>query len=246
MKMATATFRFYEELNDFLAPERRKRDFSVPCAQAATVKHMVEALGVPHTEVEVILVNGESVGFDRLLRDGDRVAVYPRFEALDVTPLLRVRAQPLRETRFVADCHLGGLARLLRMTGFDTLFRNDFADPELAAISIGERRILLTRDRELLKLRGITHGCYVHALKPVRQFQEIVQRLDLQDSFRPFSRCLECNEPLRPIDKPLIADRLPPAVREHQQHFLTCNHCKRIYWQGTHWQRMRSLIAAAS
>ncbi|MEW6294055.1 MAG: Mut7-C RNAse domain-containing protein [Pseudomonadota bacterium] len=244
--MANATFRFYEELNDFLAPQRRKREFSLPCAQAATVKHMIEALGVPHTEVEVILVNGASVGFDRLLRDGDRVAVYPRFEALDVTPLLRVRAQPLRETRFVADCHLGGLARLLRMAGFDTLFRNDFADPELAAISIGERRILLTRDRELLKLRGITHGCYVHALKPVRQFQEIVQRLELQDSFRPFSRCLECNTPLRPIDKPLIADRLPPAVREHQQHFLTCDHCRRIYWQGTHWQRMRSLLAAAA
>lgn len=244
--MANATFRFYEELNDFLTPERRKREFSVPCAQAATVKHMIEALGVPHTEVEVILVNGESVGFDRLLRDDDRVAVYPRFEALDVTPLLRVRAQPLRETRFVADCHLGGLARLLRMAGFDTLFRNDFADPELAAISIGEQRILLTRDRELLKLRGITHGCYVHALKPVRQFQEIVQRLDLQGRFRPFSRCLECNAPLRPIDKPLIADRLPPSVREHQQHFLTCDHCRRIYWQGTHWQRMRSLLAAAA
>ena len=244
--MANATFRFYEELNDFLAPERRKQEFSLACAQAATVKHMIEALGVPHTEIEVILVNGESVGFDRLLRDGDRVAVYPRFEALDVAPLLRLREQPLRETRFVADCHLGGLARLLRMAGFDTLFRNDFADPELAAISIGERRILLTRDRELLKLRGITHGCYVHALKPVRQFQELVQRLDLQDRFRPFSRCLECNAPLRPIDKPLIADRLPPAVREHQQHFFTCDQCRRIYWQGTHWQRMRTLLAAAT
>lgn len=244
--MTNATFRFYEELNDFLAPERRKQEFTAACAQAATVKHMIEALGVPHTEVEVILVNGESVGFDRLLRDGDRVAVYPRCEALDVTPLLRLRAQPLGEARFVADCHLGGLARLLRMAGFDTLFRNDFADPELAAISIGEGRILLTRDRELLKLRGITHGCYVHALKPVRQFQEVVQRLELQDGFRPFSRCLECNAPLRPIDKLLIADRLPPAVRERQQHFLTCDHCRRIYWQGTHWQRMRTLLAAAA
>jgi uncharacterized protein len=243
--MATATFRFYEELNDFLAPDRRGREFSTPCARAATTKHMIEALGVPHTEVELILVKGESSGFDRQLQDGDRIAVYPRFESLDITPLLRVRERPLRDSRFVADAHLGGLARLLRMAGFDTLYRNDYDDREIAAQSIEAGRILLTRDRELLKLRGITHGCYVHALKPVRQFQEIVQRLDLQDSFRPFSRCLECNEPLRPIDKPLIADRLPPAVRERQQHFLTCDHCRRIYWQGTHWQRMRTLLAAA-
>ena len=119
--MATASFRFYEELNDFLAPERRRREFSAPCARAATTKHMIEALGVPHTEVELILVNGESVGFERLLQDGDRVAVYPRFEALDITPLLRVRERPLRVTRFVADAHLGGLAHMLRMAGFDTL-----------------------------------------------------------------------------------------------------------------------------
>ena len=156
--MVTATFRFYEELNDFLAPERRKQEFTAPCARAATVKHMIEALGVPHTEVEIILVNGESVGFDRLIADGDRVAVYPKFEALDVTPLLRLRERPLRETRLVADAHLGGLAHLLRMAGFDTLYRNDFDDREIVDLSVAEDRIVLTRDRELLKLREITHG----------------------------------------------------------------------------------------
>src|SRR3954471_20914983 len=106
---AHTTFRFYEELNDFLAPERRGREFSVPCARAATTKHMIEALGVPHTEVELILLNGESVGFDALLLDGDRVAVFPTFESFDVTPLLQLRGEPLRATRFVADAHLGGL-----------------------------------------------------------------------------------------------------------------------------------------
>lgn len=243
--MTTAHFRFYEELNDFLPPERRKREFAVPCAQAATVKHMIEALGVPHTEVELILINGASVAFERLLQDGDRVAVYPRFEAFDITPLLRVRERPLREPRFVADCHLGGLARLLRMAGFDTLFRNDFADPELAALSIDEQRILLTRDRDLLKRRGITHGCYVHALKPVRQFQEIVQRLNLAGACRPFSLCLECNAPLRPVDKIEVIDRLPPSVRAGHDHFFTCERCRRIYWRGSHWQRMRALLAGA-
>src|SRR3954468_3985687 len=111
--MVTATFRFYEELNDFLIPERRKREFESPCARAATTKHMIEALGVPHTEVELVLVNGESSGFDRLIEEGARMPVYPKFEAFDITPLLRVREKPLRRLRFVADAHLGGLARFL-------------------------------------------------------------------------------------------------------------------------------------
>lgn len=241
--MATATFRFYEELNDFLAPERRYREFGAPCARGATAKHMIEALGVPHTEVELILVNGDSVDFARQLREGDRVAVYPRFESLDVTPLLRVRAAPLRDPRFVADAHLGGLARLLRMAGFDTLYRNDFHDRELAAIAQHEGRILLSRDRELLKHRGITHGCYVHALKPPRQLQEIVRRLDLGRLLRPFSLCLECNAPLRPVAKQQVLERLPPAVRLHQERFTACPLCGRIYWPGSHWRRMQALLA---
>ena len=167
--MVTATFRFYEELNDFLAPDRRKRDIEFVCACAATTKHMIEALGVPHTEVELILVNGESVGFGRVLKDGDRVTVYPKCETLDITPLLRVRHYPLRISRFVADTHLGGLARLLRIAGFDTLYDNGFRDSEIAAISARDDRIVLTRDRGLLMRREITHGCYVHALKSGQQ-----------------------------------------------------------------------------
>jgi uncharacterized protein with PIN domain len=186
--MVTATFRFYEELNDFLAPERRRRAFTCPCARRATTKHMIEALGVPHTEVELVLLNGESVDFGAVLREGDRVAVYPKFEALDITPLLRVRVQALRRTRFVADAHLGGLARLLRMTGFDTLYDNHFQDDEIERIAGAQERIVLTRDRELLKRRGITHGCYVHALHSAQQLREIFDRLDLARSARPL-RC---------------------------------------------------------
>jgi len=243
--MVTATFRFYEELNDFLPPERRRREFSAPCARAATTKHMIEALGVPHTEVELILVNGESAGFERLLHDGDRVAVYPRFEALDITPLLRVREWPLRVTRFVADAHLGGLARLLRMAGFDTLYRNDFDDSEIADTAMREGRIVLTRDRELLKLRGITHGCYVHALKPAQQFGEIVERLDLARSLRPFTLCMDCNAPLRAVAKADVLERLPPAVQANYESFTTCDVCGRIFWQGSHWQRLRTLVDAS-
>lgn len=240
--MVTATFRFYEELNDFLARPLRRRAFSCACARDATAKHMIEALGVPHTEVELILVNDESVGFDHPLADGDRVAVYPKFEALDIRPLLRVRDAPLRELRFVADAHLGGLAQLLRLAGFDTLYDNHFPDEEIEALAAAEHRIVLTRDRELLKRRSITHGCYVRALKPRAQVHEIFERLDLAASARPFRLCLLCNAPLRSIERAAVRERVPAGVYDRQTRFVTCDVCQRVFWEGSHWQRMRTLI----
>jgi len=240
--MVTATFRFYEELNDFLPPVRRRRDFAVDCARRATTKHMIEALGVPHTEVELVLVDGESVGFDRVLRDGERVAVYPKFEALDVTPLLRVREAPLRVTRFIADAHLGGLAHLLRLMGFDTLYENGWHDRDIVQRACEDSRIVLSRDRELLKRRDITHGCYVRALRPQPQLREILERLDLTRSARPFTRCLACNGPLTPIGKDEAWARLPSKVRELQERFTTCTACRRVYWEGSHWRRMKALV----
>lgn len=242
--MATATFRFYEELNDFLAPERRKQAFTVACAQDATVKHQIEALGVPHTEVELILVNGISVGFDHLIQEGDRVAVYPKFEALDITPLLRVRPWPLRQVRFVADAHLGGLARLLRLAGFDTLYDNHIHDDEVERLAVEEGRIVLSRDIELLKRRAIAHGCYVHAQEPWAQLREIVERLDLVRLARPFALCLECNAPLQAVDKADVLEKLPPGVRASHEHFKTCPACGRVYWEGSHWQHMRLRLEA--
>jgi len=240
--MVTATFRFYEELNDFLARPLRRRAFSCVCAHAATAKHMIEALGVPHTEVELILVNGESVGFERQLNDGDRVAVYPKFEALDIQPLLRVRARPLRVMRFIADAHLGGLAQLLRLAGFDTLYDNHYPDADIEQLAAAEHRIVLTRDRELLKRRTITHGCYVRTLKPEAQLREIFDRLDLAGSAQPFRLCLTCNAPLRRIPKHEVAGRAPDGVLERHKQFVTCDVCRRVFWEGTHWQRMRALM----
>jgi len=167
--MVTASFRFYDALAGFLPRERRGHEFQSPCARDATVKHMIEALGVPHTEVELVLVNGATSGFDHLLRDGDRVAVYPAFGLLDVGGLQRLRAWPAGRLRFVADAHLGGLARLLRMAGFDTLYDNAYRDDEIERIARMDERVLLTRDRELLKRRSVELGCYLHALDPLDQ-----------------------------------------------------------------------------
>jgi uncharacterized protein with PIN domain len=240
--MVTATFRFYEELNDFLARPLRRHDFSCACARDATTKHMIEALGVPHTEVELILVNGESAGFEHKLNDGDRVAVYPKFEALDIQPLLRVRERPLRVIRFIADAHLGALAQLLRLAGFDTLYDNHYPDPDIERLAAAEHRVVLTRDRELLKRRTITHGCYVHALKPEAQLREIVERLDLARSAQPFRLCLACNAPLRRIGPQEAAGRVPAGVFARHTRFVTCDCCARVFWEGSHWQRMRALM----
>jgi len=240
-----ARFRFYAELNDFIAPQRRGVDFEFAASREASIKHVLEALGVPHTEVELILVNGASVDFAERLRAGDRVSVYPKFEALDVAPLLRLRPQPLRVTRFIADAHLGALARLLRMAGFDTLYDNPLADDEIERIAEREGRIILSRDRELLKRRTITHGCYVHAQKPELQFNEIITRLDLAASVKPLSLCLECNSPLHAVAKEEVANRLPSGVRLRHQRFSICDQCRRVYWEGSHWRSMREKMALA-
>jgi uncharacterized protein with PIN domain len=244
--MVTATFRFYEELNDFVAPARRQRTFASSCAQAASAKHMIEALGVPHTEVELILVNGAPAPFGQRLSDGDRVAVYPRFALLDAAQLAPpLRPSPPSPRRFVADAHLGGLARLLRMAGFDTLYDNACDDARIERLAFEQDRIVLTRDRELLKRRSIAHGRYVHALHPAGQLPEVALRLRLGPHVAPFTLCLHCNAPLRSVDKALVLERLPPTVRACHQEFSTCEQCQRVYWKGTHWRRMAALLAAA-
>jgi uncharacterized protein with PIN domain len=243
--MVTATFRFYGELNDFLPRERRGHDVTLPCARAATTKHMIEALGVPHTEVELILVNGASTGLDAILEPGDRVAVYPRFTAFDVGELGRIAARPPGRMRFVADAHLGGLARLLRMAGFDTIYRNDIGDGEIEAHVADEGRVALTRDRDLLKRRGVDYGCYVRSLHSAEQLREVVRRYGLAERARPFTLCLHCNAPLRDVAKDAVLERLPAMVRASQDDFRTCDCCLRVYWRGTHWQRMHGMLAAA-
>jgi uncharacterized protein with PIN domain/sulfur carrier protein ThiS len=233
--MVTASFRFFGELNDFVAPAQRQRAVASPCAQNATAKHMIEALGVPHTEAALVLVNGKPASLNHLLNDGDRVTVYPRFGWLD-------QPAPLR---FVADAHLGGLARMLRMAGFDTLYDNHFDDNEIAALAAGENRAVLTRDRELLKRRGIAQGRYVHALRPAEQLAEVVERLGLAALAAPFTLCLHCNAPLRAVAKAEVLEQLPASVRTCHDEFSTCGQCRRVYWKGTHWKRMSDLLGAS-
>ncbi|MCO6413964.1 MAG: Mut7-C ubiquitin/RNAse domain-containing protein [Thiogranum sp.] len=241
--MATVHLRFYEELNDFLPPEKRKVEFSHEFDRRTSVKDLIESFGVPHPEIDLILVNGRSVDFSCIVEDGDRISVYPVFERLDISPLIRLRPKPLREPRFIVDCNLGRLNRYLRLLGFDCLYRNDFTDEDVARISQQEQRIVLTRDRRLLLRKIITHGLFVREVEPRRQVREVLARLDLYRLVKPFSRCTRCNTPLQPVEKSRIEHRLLPKTRRYYDAFLHCPACGRIYWQGSHHSRARRLIA---
>ena len=240
--MAHAQLRFYEELNDFLAPELRKREFTHDFERHTSVKDMIESFGVPHTEVEIILVNGRSVDFSHIVQDGDRISVYPVFESLDVSPLIRLRPEPLRTPKFVLDANLGRLARYLRLLGFDCLYENDFEDAFVARISSEQQRTVLTRDRALLQHRIITHGYFVRAVRPRLQVPEVLSRFDLYRLVAPFSRCIRCNGVLQDVDKATIEDRLEPKTRKYFDTFRMCTSCGQVYWQGSHYERAMRLV----
>jgi len=242
---ATAEFRFYEELNDFLQPIRRKTSFFIPIDRGRSVKDAIEAAGVPHTQVDLIIVNGTSVGFEYKLKGGERVAVYPMFERLDVSPLQHLRPAPLRDPRFVLDTHLGKLARHLRLAGFDSLWRNDYTDEQIVAVAVADRRIILTRDCGLLKRRAVERGHFVRTTDADLQLAEVVQVFQLQRMLRPFSRCRECNVILTDTDKSEVVDRLPERVRASYEYFRHCPCCQRIYWEGTHYERLRHILVRA-
>jgi hypothetical protein len=182
-----AELRFYEELNDFLPEERRKVAFEVEVDRARSVKDAIESVGVPHTEVDLILVDGRSVDFAHLLRGGERVAVYPMFESLDIAPIVKLRPRPLRDPRFVADGHLGKLARDLRMAGFDTLYGNDWDDDEIVRLAAVQKRTILTRDKGMLRRGDVDRGYFVRATASAEQLPEVLGRLQLESLVAPFS-----------------------------------------------------------
>ena len=240
--MATATLRCYAELNDYLPVEQRQQDISVDFRPPAPLRHLAEGLGVPHTEIELALRNGQSVGLDTLLADGDRVALYPVFEAFDIQPELRLRARPLRAPRFVADAHLGKLARYLRLLGFDTLQENDIGDPALVALAVREGRILLSRDRQLMMNKAVIHGCHLRSGDPREQLAHLLSRLQLCGLIRPFSRCTVCNAAVVPVAKQQVLEQLPESVARLHSAFWCCSGCGRLYWQGSHWQALQRLV----
>lgn len=240
--MEQAYFRFYAGLNDFLPPEKRQVTFAYAFKGPVSVKHLIESIGVPHTEVEIILANGQSVDFSYLVQGQDRIAVYPSFGSLDVSSLLRVRPPFPNPYRFLLDNHLGRLARYLRLLGFDALYPHGMDDEQLAHLAHQEKRILLTRDRGLLKRSRVTYGYCLRTKNSKEQVRAVLQRFDLFDAISPWERCLRCNGRLQPIAKEAILHRLEPKTKRYFHEFNICQSCGQIYWKGSHYQRLEQFI----
>ncbi len=239
-------FRFYAELNDFVRPRQDGLAFQYRFGGTPAVKDAIEALGVPHTEVDLILVNGTSVAFGHRLRDGDRVAVYPVFESMDIAGLTRLRPSPLRDPCFICDVHLGKLSRRLRLLGFDVAYSNTADDAGIVAQALGERRIILTQDRGILKMRVVEHGYLVRSDKVMVQVQEVLDRFDLCGLARPFSRCVRCNALLEAVAKRDVEHALPPRTRQHYQNFHRCSGCGALYWRGAHTVALEAWLSRIS
>lgn len=234
----TAFFRFYEELNDYLPDEQHKTTFPYEFIGYPSIKDTIEAIGVPHSEIDLILVDGESVGFAYQMHGDEHVSVYPVFESFDISRLIHLHAKPLRETKFVVDVNLGKLAQKLRLLGFDTLFRNDFMDNEIVELSLQEKRIILTRDKGILKYSVVTHGYWVRHDDPKEQIKEVVNRLQLKHNFRPFTRCSYCNGLLNKVDNTVLQDRLPNDTLLYFSVFMECKGCGKLYWKGSHYDHI--------
>jgi len=233
-----ATFRFYEELNDHLPEEKQKRPFAHEFRGKPSIKDRIQAIGIPHGEVDLILVNGESVDFNYHMQGGEQVSVYPVLESFDVSQISRLRPKPLRKIRFVVDVNLGKLAHKLRLLGFDTHFKNDLDDDEIVKIAVEEKRIILTRDKGILKQNKVTHGYYLRSDDPEKQVAEVVERFQLQLLFSPFSRCSNCNGKLKTTEKQTLKNILKAETFDYYSEFWKCSGCGQIYWKGSHFERI--------
>ena len=228
--MSMAYFDLQPELHCFLPRDKRNVTIALAFKGRQSLKHLIESLGVPHTEVGQVTVNGQARGLDSVPHNGDRIEVRAAAPGCPIEP------------RFLLDSHLGRLAAYLRMLGFDCLYRNDYDDAELAELVQREKRILLSRDRRLLMRKVVQYGYCLRSLEPPEQLTEVVRRFDLADKIRPFHRCLRCNGALQPVSKETVLDRLEPLTKIHYDEFSLCPACDQVYWKGSHVERMEKLI----
>lgn len=237
-----ARLRFHGELNDFLPPEKRGRWLSVRFPASPAVKDPIEALGVPHPEVDVILSGGESVDFAWRLPPGGRADVYPAPEPWMPGSLRRLRPEVPQPPSFVLDVHLGRLASYLRMLGYDTLYDNGYMDTEIVRLSASGGRVALTRDVELLKHGGLKLGRWIRSTSPRDQLAELIRSFGLDTGPGRPSRCAACNGAIEPVAKEEVRSELPPNTLRYYDNFFRCAACGRIYWRGSHYARLRGLI----
>lgn len=236
------TIRCYAELNDFLPTKRKFKSFELAIKTPVIAAEAIESLGIPLSEVDLILVNSKPAERNQRLYENDYVSVYPIFESFDISSLKTTQRKALRQTRFILDAHLGKLAKYLRMLGFDTKYRNDIGDNEIINVALRENRIILTRDKPLLKSKLLTHGYYVRATEKHAQLREVVQKFDLYSQFKPFTRCMTCNSALEPISHFKVRDKVAPSILRDFNTFYCCKKCDKVFWKGSHFEKMEAFI----
>jgi uncharacterized protein len=209
--------------------------------ERSSVKDVIEACGIPHTEVDLILLNGKAIGFEKVLAQDAVVDIYG-IDSDRFTFFSENRLQVREIRNFVADGHLGKLVRDLRLLGVDVVYDRNAEDRQLVAITAGQNRALLTRDRRLLMHSAVRHGYYLRSQNPFEQTTEVLRRFELGADIRPFSRCLRCNAPLRAVAKAAVAGRLEPLTKIYYEQFRNCSGCGQIYWSGSHFDKLRDRV----
>lgn len=245
--MSRVIVRFIDELNDFLPTAARGHEKEVAFKGKRSVKDLIESLGVPHVEIDRILVGGKPAGFTCPVQDGDSVLVFPfpqERTSEDCPPL-----SPLHGAlpRFVCDVHLGVLCRRLRLLGFDTLYDRNWSDIRLSRLSAEQERILLSRDRQLLKRNEVRRGLYIRSQQAGEQLRAVLTRLNISRDCRPFSRCLKCNGNLCDTEADEIvtagsAGRIPPRILRRFRRYRVCSACGSYFWKGSHYEKLKRLI----
>jgi uncharacterized protein with PIN domain len=237
-----ATFQFFGNLNDFLPKKQRGTLITFSFKGNPAVKDSVEALGVPHPEVAGILANGVAVDFRYLLKPDDRIEVFPKGIKDEFSKVTDLQPDLPKEIKFVLDVHLGKLAKNLWLLGFDTVYSNSYHDQEIARIATEENRIVLTRDVNLLKQKVINWGYWLRSQHLEEQLTEVIGYFGLGTQIQPFTRCLECNGQIFPVPKDLVLNILPPNTRLYFEEFYQCQNCQRVFWKGSHYERMEEFI----
>ena len=245
--------RFYGELNDFLPGVKKKTWFTHVVKGNPSIKDTIESLGMPHTEIGRILVNPvrdftisngvnhTAVDFSYQIRPGDKIKICPIDKNILKKEILLRPRLPRRPT-FILDSHLGKLARYLRLFGFDTLYKRDYSDQDIVQTVKMGNRIVLTRDVGLLKNKIIRHGYWIREIHPKKQIKEVIKRFNLRLPIQSFRICLECNGKIVRIKKNKIIHRLPPKTKDYFNKFHMCLKCKKIYWQGSHYEKLSDFI----
>ena len=238
----TVHLTFRGNLTFFLKPKSSGGIVERHLFEKSSVKDVIESCGVPHPEIDLILVDGTPVDFAKTLENEVDINVYPLESAPTLFPEKRLQTRDIK--RFIADGHLGKLVRDLRLLGLDVLYDRDAEDRQLLERATTEQRVLLTRDRRLLMHRIVEHGCYLRSQRPLEQTLEILNRFELLPLIDPFTRCLRCNAPFEKVEKDAVIDKLEPLTKVYYEQFRRCTGCGQIYWAGSHFSKLQKRIEA--